>query len=187
MTLLNYYQIPSQIPKIICDEIIKQYQDDLTDAEVGCTTETRRVDATLRQSNVTWINNDNWIAGMMSHFALSANKHYFKFDIDGYRREIQFTRYVEGDFYGWHIDTDTELLSKKFTRKLSIIMCLSSKEDYEGGELELFYPASTFRNSFKLDYGDVVIFPSIIQHRVKKVKSGERFSLVGWMGGPPFK
>jgi PKHD-type hydroxylase len=185
MTLLNYYKIPSQIPKSICDEIIKEYRVDLEDAVVGGID--GRIDPKLRQSKVNWINNDNWIAGMMSHFVLSANKHYFNFDIDGYRKEIQFTHYSEGDFYTWHIDSDTELLSDNFTRKLSVIMCLSSKDDYEGGELEMFYPASTFKYSFKLDYGDVLVFPSIIQHRVKKIKSGNRFSLVGWMGGPPFK
>lgn len=185
MTLLNYYQIPSQIPKSICDEIIKEYRNDLTIAVVGELD--GEVNSKLRQSKVNWINNDNWIAGMMSHFVLSANKHYFGFDIDGYRKEIQFTQYYEDDFYTWHIDSDTELLSEDFTRKLSVVMCLSSKDDYEGGEFEIFYPASQFKHSFKLDYGDVVIFPSIIQHRVRKVKSGERFSLVGWMGGPPFK
>lgn len=186
MTLLNYYQIPSQIPKSICDEIIKEYRNDLTDATVGTTWE-GKVDPEKRQSKVNWINNDNWVAGMLSHFVLSANKHYFNFDIDGYRKEIQFTQYTEGDFYTWHIDTGTKLLEADYTRKLSVVMCLSSKDDYEGGKFELFYPGTPFKESFKLDYGDVLIFPSIIQHRVTKVKSGERFSLVGWMGGPPFK
>ena len=185
MTLLNYYKIPSQIPKSICDEIIEEYRNGVTIALVGELD--GEVDTKLRQSKINWINNDNWIAGMMSHFVLSANKHYFNFDIDGYRKEIQFTQYYEGDFYTWHIDSDTELLSEDFTRKLSVVMCLSSKDDYEGGEFELFYPASQFKESFKLDLGDVIVFPSIIQHRVRKVKSGERFSLVGWMGGPPFK
>tara|TARA_B100002019_G_scaffold292825_1_gene317304 strand:+ start:6037 stop:6594 length:558 start_codon:yes stop_codon:yes gene_type:complete len=185
MTLLNYYKIPSQIPKSICDEIIEEYRNGVTIALVGELD--GEVDSKLRQSKINWINNDNWIAGMMSHFVLSANRDYFGFDIDGYRKEIQFTQYYEGDFYTWHIDSDTELLSEDFTRKLSVVMCLSSKDDYEGGEFELFYPASQFKRSFKLDYGDVIVFPSIIQHRVRKVKSGERFSLVGWMGGPPFK
>ena len=185
MTLLNYYKIPSQIPKSVCEEIIKEYRLNVEDANVGCMN--GRIDPDLRQSKVNWINNDNWIAGMMSHFVLSANKHYFNFDIDGYRREIQFTHYTEGDFYTWHIDSDTELLSEDFTRKLSVIMCLSSIDEYEGGELEIFYPASTFKYSFRLDFGEVVIFPSIVPHRVKKVTSGDRFSLVGWMGGPPFK
>jgi len=185
MTLLNYYQIPSEIPKSICDEIIKEYRVDLEDACVGGTD--GKVDLKRRKSKVSWIHNDNWIAGMMSHFALSANKHYFNFDIDGYRKQIQFTHYNEGDYYNWHVDADTESLSEEFPRKLSIIMCLSSKDDYEGGELEIFYPASKFKYSFKLDCGDVLVFPSIIQHRVRKIKSGDRFSLVGWMGGPRFK
>jgi len=185
MTLLNYYQIPSQIPKSICDEIIKEYRNDLTTAVVGELD--GEVNSKIRQSKVNWINNDNWIAGMMSHFVLSANKHYFNFDIDGYRKKIQFTQYNEGDFYNWHVDSNAKLLSEDFTRKLSVIMCLSSLDEYEGGELEIFYPASTFRDSFRLDFGEVVIFPSVIPHRVRKVISGERFSLVGWMGGPPFR
>ena len=78
MTLLNYYQIPSQIPKSICDEIIKEYRNDLTNATVGELD--GEVNSKLRQSKVNWINNDNWIAGMMSHFVLSANKHYFNFE-----------------------------------------------------------------------------------------------------------
>jgi len=185
MTLLNYYQIPSQIPKSICDEIIKEYRIDLEDAYVGLGD--GNVNPKHRKSKVNWIDNDSWIAGMMSHFVLSANKHYFNFDIDGYRKKIQFTQYNEGDFYNWHIDADIEILSQEFTRKLSVVMCLSSKDDYEGGELEIFYPASEFKDSFKLDCGDVLVFPSIIQHRVRKIKSGNRFSLVGWMGGPRFK
>ena len=184
MTLLNYYMIPSQIPKNTCDEIIKEYRNDSTDAIVG--NEDPGQNTKIRQSKVNWINNDNWIAGMMSHFALCANKNHFGFDIDGYRNQIQFTQYSPGDFYTWHVDSDTDLLIENFTRKLSIVMCLSSKDDYEGGEFEIFYPTQP-KYSLKLDRGDVIIFPSIIPHRVKKMKSGERFSLVGWMGGPRFK
>ena len=44
-----------------------------------------------------------------------------------------------------------------------------------------------YQETKKLDYGDVVVFPSIIPHRVRPIKSGKRYSLVGWYGGPPFK
>jgi PKHD-type hydroxylase len=190
MTLLNYYRIPSEIPKIICDEIIKKYynEDELNIAEVGKNGGVNSVNYKYRKSKVFWINNDTWIAGMLAHFANSANSLYFNFDIDGFRKHIQFTVYdSEGDYYGWHIDVDNESLSEKLTRKLSIVMCLSSKDDYEGGEFELYWPSSTMKETIKLDCGEVIVFPSILQHRVRPIKSGKRFSLVGWMGGPPFK
>jgi len=176
--------IPSQIPKIVCDEIIKEYREDTVDAYVDSSIP--EIKENVRKTKVNWVMNDSWIAGMMAHFALSANKNHFGFDIDGFQKKIQFTQYGPGDFYTWHIDGAPDLLCEPLTRKLSIVMCLSSKDDYEGGELEIAYP-SQFKFSFKLDYGEVLIFPSVMQHRVKKLKSGERFSLVGWMEGPRFK
>tara|TARA_R100000005_G_C4886773_1_gene135658 strand:+ start:107 stop:640 length:534 start_codon:yes stop_codon:yes gene_type:complete len=176
--------IPSQIPKIVCDEIIKGHRHNTIDSLVD--EQSPGANSKIRKSKVNWIMNDSWIAGMMAHFAMSANKNHFGFDINGFQRQIQFTQYAPGDFYTWHIDADPDLLCEPLTRKLSIVMCLSSKDDYEGGELEIAYP-SQFKFTFKLDYGEVIIFPSVMQHRVRKLISGERFSLVGWMEGPRFK
>jgi PKHD-type hydroxylase len=39
----------------------------------------------------------------------------------------------------------------------------------------------------KTDRGDVVIFPSFIDHKVAPVTKGTRYSIVAWYGGPPFK
>ena len=39
----------------------------------------------------------------------------------------------------------------------------------------------------KLKAGTVAIFPAWVKHRVKKVTSGTRYSLVAWMNGPHFK
>jgi len=184
MTLLNYYKIPSEIPRNVCDEIINQYyiNDQLEEGYV------EQQSDIIRSSKVNWIHNDNWVAGMMSHFALCANKNYFKFDLDGWRYKIQFTVYdKKNDHYNWHIDVSSKDLEQKFVRKLSMIMCLSSKDDYEGGEFEIDCPSSTMKETIKLDCGEVIVFPSILQHRVRPIKSGKRFSLVGWMGGPPFK
>jgi predicted 2-oxoglutarate/Fe(II)-dependent dioxygenase YbiX len=41
--------------------------------------------------------------------------------------------------------------------------------------------------TISMDVGDVIIFPSDIIHRVRRLKSGKRISLVGWYGGPAFR
>ncbi|BCU93901.1 MAG: hypothetical protein CM15mV3_1870 [Caudoviricetes sp.] len=60
------------------------------------------------------------------------------------------------------------------------------KEDYEGGELEIkVLPEET--KKYKMDIGDVIVFPSDMWHRVTPIKSGTRVSLVGWYAGPRWK
>ena len=33
----------------------------------------------------------------------------------------------------------------------------------------------------------MIIFPTYMVHRVKPLKSGTRYSLVGWIGGPHYR
>ena len=39
----------------------------------------------------------------------------------------------------------------------------------------------------KAKKGDLVVFPSFIEHKVAPVTKGVRYSVVAWYGGPPFK
>lgn len=184
-TILDYYFIPSQMSKEICDNIIKDFFDEehLEKSLVG---HKNKFNSKIRSSSNRWLYTDSWVAGMLAHFITSANKSFFDFDLEGWHDQIQFTVYQPPrDHYNWHIDMMQK--SKKYSiRKLSIVMCLSSKDDYGGGELQLFHPTKKC-NTFKLDAGDVIIFPSIVSHRVKPVTWGKRISLVGWYGGPPFR
>jgi PKHD-type hydroxylase len=185
MTILNFYHIPSEIPKNVCDEIIKQYDNEL-DYEPGIVGD-RKLDHKKRKSKVVWVYSDSWISGMLSHFINCANENHFNLELSRWYEKIQFTVYnAKHDHYNWHIDVSQDDLKNNFVRKLSIVMCLSSKDDYEGGEFEIYYPHG-LKETKKLDYGDVVVFPSIIPHKVRPIKSGKRYSLVGWYGGPPFK
>jgi len=86
-----------------------------------------------------------------------------------------------GDFYDWHLDigkTDTS------SRKLSVSVQLSDPEGYEGGELLLRDYAN---ESPVKEIGSVIVFPSYLSHRVSKILTGERWSLVAWVHGPPYR
>ena len=184
ISILDHYFIPSQMSKEICDTIIKDFFDEeyLEKSLVG----KNKFDSKIRSSSHRWLYTDSWVAGMLAHFISSANKSFFNFDLEEWHDQIQFTVYQPPkDQYGWHIDL-TEKQKRVFVRKLSIVMCLSSKDNYGGGELQLFHPTKKCK-TFKLDAGDVIIFPSIVSHRVKPVTWGRRISLVGWYGGPPFR
>ena len=183
--LLEYYFIPSQMSKAICDNIIEDFFGEEY-LEKSLISGKNKFVPKVRSSSHRWLYTDSWVAGMLSHFISIANKSFYDFDLEGWHDQIQFTVYQPPkDHYNWHIDI-MHKPERNFIRKLSIVMCLSSKDDYGGGELQLFHPTKKCK-TFKLDAGDVIIFPSIVSHRVKPVTWGRRISLVGWYGGPPFR
>jgi len=77
------------------------------------------------------------------------------------------------------------------TRKLSLTLQLSDPKDYSGGELEFDMTVNKnkpYREVLKnKPQGTIVVFPSFIEHRVKPVKKGIRYSLVNWSCGQPWK
>ena len=77
---------------------------------------------------------------------------------------------------------------KRQVRKISVSAILN--EDYEGGELQFktLTPMGKVQiATVKGNKGDVIVFPSYINHRVTPVTKGTRYSVVAWYGGPPFK
>jgi PKHD-type hydroxylase len=71
-------------------------------------------------------------------------------------------------------------------------MCvsLSPPEDYTGGELEFDFSTPDKKNiqlcPSMRSQGSVVVFPSFMQHRIKPVTRGTRYSLVAWFCGNLF-
>ena len=89
-----------------------------------------------------------------------------------------FSRYEPGMRYGSHVDD--AIMGAPATRSdVSYTVFLSAPGDYEGGELVL--EDAHGEHSFKLDAGDLVLYPSKFLHRVETVVSGIRFAVVGWV------
>jgi PKHD-type hydroxylase len=91
---------------------------------------------------------------------------------------IQFTEYKPGDFYDWHHDQhgigqETDCPE----RLVSATIELSDPEDYEGGGLEFFAIGDPVPIAKK---ARMIIFPSTMAHRARKVTKGTRYSLVMW-------
>jgi len=114
---------------------------------------------------------------------LKANGNHFGFDGMRLTETAQFTHYLEGGFYDWHMDNDVVGKFQPPVRKISMTLLLSDPATFEGGELEFMSKGKTA----KLKQGQAIFFASWLQHRVKPVTKGERKSLVMWFGGPSFK
>ena len=179
------YYIPSAIDKTVAEVIVNQLSS--LDLEEALVSDSVR-DLSMRNSQIGWIPTDHWISGMMSHFVHHANNEHYNYDIFAWADPIQYTVYDGGDtHYKWHIDHRRSQFykEKNLIRKLSISLCLTS--DYTGGELQVLGGANRVMDTYPMKCGDILIFPSDAIHRVRKVKTGKRISLVGWFGGPKWK
>lgn len=138
-----------------------------------------------RDSEVSWLNpysDLGWINDRLEKIIVDSNKNYFHFDIFGTVEQYQFCKYsAPGGKYKKHIDSTYGGL----IRKLSFTLQLSPSEDYDGGELCLYY--GDYPEICPREQGFVVIFPSYVLHEVRPVTRGTRYSLVSWITGRPFK
>lgn len=197
--------LPEKIVDII-EEDLKIFDNQSQDSSVGYGGQ-GEVDKVIRNSQNVWIPTNHWIGGFLWHYVMRANRENFLYDltcIDG--ENLQYTQYYPGNFYNWHTDADIETcykpqnishsnlndsqdfinLNNEYVRKLSFTLQLSHFDDYTGGEVQFL--SSTGKPYFMpKQRGTIAFFDSRTPHRVKKVKSGVRKSLVGWTIGPRWK
>ena len=87
-----------------------------------------------------------------------------------------FTRSIKGMKYGLHIDN---VYMSSGRADLSFTIFLSPKESYEGGALSIENFNS--EKKFKLNAGEIIIYPSTYLHSVEEVHNGERLVFIGWI------
>ena len=89
---------------------------------------------------------------------------------------IMFTKSLNNMKYGRHIDNPFMSSGRS---DLSFTISLTDKSRYEGGELIIEEMNS--EKEFKLNKGEIIIYPSTYLHSVKEIKNGERIVFVGWI------
>lgn len=165
-----------------CREIISLHKDSQNPHKKGKVQEKNSnvVNISQRETDV-WVLHENnaWVDALICTAALSANQ-MFELNISGLVERPQLLRYkAPSNGYDWHLDIGN---GDHSTRKISISILLN--DDYKGGELGFFM---TGEQQIKPDAGVAIAFPSFMPHRVCPVLEGERWSLVCWIAGEPFK
>lgn len=160
-----------------------------------------------RNSENQFINfRESWIPAFIWNYVEHANRTNFRYDIIGLDKEnVQYTSYSTGMYYKWHTDHDISMMSSpdyvasssqtagaleshisaENSRKLSFSLQLSNEDEYEGGELQFLGTHGLY--TAKKSRGKLLVFDSRVAHRVRRVKSGVRKSLVGWAIGPRWR
>lgn len=120
------------------------------------------------------------------------NERTENFNLNG-RYQINILRYPVGGWFKKHKDGQLDLdhrLNLDSERKISATVQLSDKKDYNGGELVCLTEKTKEGSKGSVmttKQGNIIIFPSYVDHQVNKVVRGERYSVVIWAYGPPWK
>ena len=200
-----FTDLPEKVVDIIAEDLTEKFDAQMADSRL----QGDALNKEKRNSQNAWIPTHHWVGGFIWHYIMRANRENFLYDlkcIDG--ESMQYTRYEEGQFYGWHNDAGLATQYKpvsvgnrdngqetvqdfvnencEMVRKLSFAMQLSDPDDYEGGNVQLLDEAG---NSYiaPRKTGAIMLFDSRTQHRVLKVTKGVRKSIVGWTVGPRWK
>lgn len=136
-----------------------------------------------RKTQLAFAPFDHWLSEIMAKFAHEANEQCRWGYFVNSKERIQYAEYSEGQHYGWHVDV-FPLSGAETDRKISVVCLLNDPSEWEGGDFEIrlystYYP--------KLKKGDMIAFPSILEHRVTPAKNGTRKSATLWLSGPRFR
>ena len=95
-----YTDLPEDIVDIIERDVSETFDEQMGDSKLHGDALNKE-----RNSQNAWIPTTHWVGGFLWHYIQRANRENFLYDlrcIDG--ESMQYTRYGEGQFYGWHND-----------------------------------------------------------------------------------
>jgi len=101
------------------------------------------------------------------------------FELDYRDSKFQFTKYCVGDYFNWHKDVLGDIITQK-DRHCSMVIQLNN--DYQNGNLEIKLPNDNETFIVERGIGNLIVFLSDMEHRVTNITSGNRYTLVNWIG-----
>mgnify|MGYP003310950289 FL=1 len=188
MRLATYIYYPNFLSKKECKRIIQEGKNNLQKGTINPASPHKLEE--VRDTKVSFITEGSVVQDLMikimKRIGSCASKYYGCHLT--HSEPIQYAEYTKGMFYNWHTDSVTKINdSQNITRDISASLILNSSKKYTGGSLELITGSCNFKNNkvvpekaFNQEQGTLIVFPSSMLHRVTKVKSGVRNSLVVW-------
>lgn len=177
MKIDKYVHLPRAFLPEHCDEVLS-YFIGLQSAKINL--ETPIEDDSIRSTKVIGHPIENHVSYALWQLSVTINLlrwnlHVTEPDV------IQLGEYTKEDHYDWHMDADPFLIKNGQQRKITAVLMLSDRSNYEGGQFE-------FRDAtLNFGKGDVVVFPSLLEHRVSPVTNGTRRTMVCWSLGPALR
>ena len=176
------------LPVSICNTIIELGKElEQKEALTGDSTIQGINDEEIRKTKLGWFEKDIWLDNLLEVYLMKANvSAQWNFILKN-SQKIQFATYEKGDHYTWHRDSGPNQTEDHY-RKLTITTTLSDPNTYKGGDFNLKHftnEAIIFPETLN-KAGSIIVFPSLLQHRVLPVTKGTKYSITKWFTGPDF-
>jgi len=182
--MFDYWLWDSVLPKWFCEQQIANLNyDDKVEGSVKDKNDFV-VDKEVRVTDLFWVDVSSPIGCVCQMYVNMANeKAGWNFDLTKLESSIQIGKYSSENkgFYNWHRDESHRPKENGLLRKLSISVLLN--DNFEGGLFEF----RGFEKQPIMKQGSIIVFPSLLEHRVTPVTSGDRYSAVTWVSGPPYR
>ena len=169
------------IPGVLNQEQLKAIREILdnsqfTDGRLSAGLTARRV------KNNEEIPQDSQVLNKLNNLVMNGlyNHPTYQAAVFPYRLATPFyARYVEGKFYGDHVDDPVMgPMTGRYRTDVSTTIFLNDPSEYEGGEIVLKTPVG--EQKIKLAAGDAITYPSGYLHHVAEVTKGVRLVAVTW-------
>ena len=129
--------------------------------------------------------------GLDFHVLLGNHDCYYKTTNEVNSMSLTCSEYnFHRDGTGCHMskyNNPTNAFMHDHVRKISMTVLLN--KSFEGGDFEFtsYSKEKCEVTPVEMNQGDIIVFPSFMEHRVAPITKGIRYSLVTWFVGPPFK
>tara|TARA_R110002126_G_scaffold60942_2_gene158062 strand:- start:69 stop:698 length:630 start_codon:yes stop_codon:yes gene_type:complete len=189
--LPNYVVIPNVLTEKECKGIIRYgtKHGNYSPGRIGGSDAQGKLNKEIRDTHLYWFTHTE-LEDKIANKICEANEQLWQYKIDT-REFFQLGVYNPSGHYSWHQDS-TDKVNQPM-RKLSFTILLNDSRQYSGGKFQMHTTFDSKTGSpvvqtiTKLNQtGSMILFPSSNYHRVMKVESGQRISLVGWCWGPRF-
>jgi predicted 2-oxoglutarate/Fe(II)-dependent dioxygenase YbiX len=175
-----YWLWEKAIPPATCDQLLREVGEmNLTDGRI----DDADLNAKWRTGKTAFLPSNHWFEGILLNHARWANQSAnWGFQVDNCE-PLQIASYKTGEKYEWHSDDNILSRNKPYHRKLTVVCQLSRDSDFTGGGL---YLEKVGEESLLKAQGDLVVFPSFLDHKAATVESGHRVTVVSWVTGRYF-
>lgn len=182
MDLYNYYYFsdvftPKEIKDILemCESLPKEIVTNEYDSS----------DDYIRRGEISYLeyeDNTHWIYEKIYEYVIQANVDMgWNFDLDGIEDEIEYSVFYDNSGqYVWHSD----MLLENNKNKLVAYLDLSTKDEYEGGELQINLGPTI--STVESNIGTLTILPSYLMYRVTPIINGVKRGLIIRASGKSF-
>lgn len=166
---------------VICNKIIEQAET----VDYIHFNDKRSRFHTISYNRTFKVKNYRWLLKPLNQILADANNKNFMIDVTQIEY-LSLMKFYEGDLWDWHHDCDWWFNPLPFDKKITILIQLTSNDEYDGGDFEQFMSTIPIPRKY-FDIGSVLVIPTYYYYKLNPITKGVRKLLNVTAIGPKYK